>query len=100
MKPFQTTWKCDPCAPYRQRYIVSHPAGDRRHAWHEVIVQTDDARTRFLKWQTAVNVSRLAELSIAAEHAYRQYANGIASDAYAEPYLRLADTVHRFVNSH
>lgn len=72
MKPFNTAWTCDPCAPSRERYSIDTPAGRREYAWYEIITNADDAQTRAAKYRHAAAVIRAAQELATAEHAYRR----------------------------
>ncbi len=70
--PFETEWYCEPCALSHRRYRVLHPVGWIEHAWHEVLLPDDDAKTYILKLEHAKAVSDAHDAVIAAENAYRK----------------------------
>ncbi len=70
--PFETEWYCEPCALSHRRYRVLHETGWIEHAWHEVLLPDDDARTCRAKLAHAKAVIDAEDAILAAENAYRR----------------------------
>lgn len=75
-RPFETEWECDPCTLPARRYRVWHSAGWREHAWHEVILPHDDARTRWLKLDLARRIDAAQDAVYAAQREYLRLTRG------------------------